>query len=321
MKKLLVMSNLLQIKSIVIQLMPSPVKRWLAAYAENKKIEHWKECFKTKVSKEQVDDLFVQLSLDSDVMIHSSLPEIGDIKLRYVTENLKKYVLDKGNTILCPAIPIKGSSFDYLKSIKEFDVRTAPNAMGTISLYYGRQNGAKRSLSPTHSVIAIGDRADYYTKDHHLSETPFSENSPYYKLFINGGKILMFGASLKYLTFGHVVEDLIGEGNYPIPVYDKRRFEIEVINEEGLRQKGVFRAHSHKNGWYRDSPVVIERIRNLSSTRIIHLGCGEIILMDARDLLSCLLTQLKLGVTFPGREVSNECQKRADEWVEFIKGL
>lgn len=131
----------------------------------------------------------------------------------------------------------------------------------------------------------------------------------------------MFGASLKYLTFGHVVEDLIGEEYYPIPVYDSRRFEIDLINEDGMRQKGTFRAHSHKNGFYRDTPVVIERIRNLSSTRILPLGCGEVILLDARDLLSCLLTQLKLGVTIPGRKVSEACQARADKWVEFIKGL
>ena len=303
------------------QCMPKVIKDKVAEYAENKKVAHWKECYKTKISKEKVDDLFERLSLESDVMIHSSLPEIGDIKLRHVIENLNRYVLDKGKTILCPAIPIKGSSLDYLKSIKEFDVRTAPNAMGTISLYYGRQNGARRSLSPTHSVIAIGDRAEYYTKDHHLSETPFTDNSPYYKLFLNGGKILMFGASLKYLTFGHVVEDLIGEEYYPIPVYDSRRFEIDLINEDGMRQKGTFRAHSHKNGLYRDTPVVIERIRNLSSTRIFPLGCGEVILLDARDLLSCLLTQLKLGVTIPGRRVSEACRARADKWVEFIKGL
>lgn len=315
------MSRFSQIKAVAFYLAPKAVKNRILAYHENKKIEHWQECFKVKVPKEQVDELFLRLGLDGDVMVHSSLPEIGNIKRASVTDNLKKYVLDKGNTILCPAIPVKGSTLDYLKSIKEFDVRSAPNAMGTLSCYYGTQEGVRRSMSPTHSVIALGSRAEEYTKDHHLSETPFSENSPYYKLFLNGGKILMFGASLKYLTFGHVVDDLIGEENYPIPVYDPRRFEIDVINEVGLRQKGTFRAHSHKNGFYRDSPVVIERIRNLPSTIIFPLGCGEVILLDARDLLSCLLTQLKLGVSIPGRKISEACQERADKWIELIKGL
>ena len=311
-----------EIIRIAYQCMPGVIKRQIGVYAENKKMAHWKECHKVKVSRVQVDELFESLALNTDVMVHSSLPEIGNIKLRDVTENLKKHVLDKGNTILCPAIPIKGSTLDFLKSIKEFDVRNAPNAMGTISLYYGRQTGAKRSLSPTHSVIAVGEKASYYTEEHHLAETPFSEKSPYFKLLLNGGKILMFGASLKYLTFSHVMDDLIGDHDYPVPVYDSRRFEIDVINEDGVRTKGTFRAHSHKNGFNRECPETTDMIRNLPSTRIMRLGCGEVLLLDAREVLVCLLSQLKAGVTGAGRKkVSEKCQKQADKWIEFIKGL
>ena len=148
------MSAIIYIKSLFFQLIPRTLKNKILAHFENKKIEHWQECFKTKVSREEVDELFSRMALDSDVMIHSSLPDIGNIKLKHVTDNLKKFVLDSGHTILCPALPIKGSSFDYLKSIKEFDVRTAPNAMGTVSSFYGRQEEARRSMSPTHSVVA-----------------------------------------------------------------------------------------------------------------------------------------------------------------------
>ena len=311
-----------QIKALVFQLAPKTVQRQILQYADNRKLAHWQECFKTKVSREEVDRLFSLMELDSDVMIHSSLPEIGDIKLRNVTDNLKKYLLDRGHTILCPAIPVKGSTLDYLMSIKEFDVRYAPNAMGTISRFYGRQDGARRSLSPTHSVIAVGDRADYYTKDHHLSETPFSENSPYFRLCLTGGKILMFGATLNHLTFTHVLQDIIGEKDYPVPVYDPRRFEVEVIDEKGARMRGTFRAHSHRCGWKRDSSEILRIIRNLPSTRIIPLGCGDVILLDARSVLSCLLTQLKSGITTMGRrKVTAECQKIADEWIVYLKQL
>ena len=316
------MSRFSQIKALAFQIAPKAVQRRLLKYAENKRLAYWKECFKTKVSKEEVDALFSCMALDSDTMIHSSLPEIGDIKRQYVTENLKKYLLDQGKTILCPAIPVKGSTLDYLKSIKEFDVRSAPNAMGTLSRYFGRQNGAKRSLSPTHSVIAVGNRTEYYTKDHHRSETPFTENSPYFKLLPNGGKILMFGAALSHLTFTHVLQDLIGEKDYPAPLYDPRRFEVELIDEEGLRAKGTFRAHSHKCGRQRDSSEIMGIIRNLPSTKVYRLGCGEVILLDARDVMRCLLTQLKSGVTTMGhRKVSEACKKKADEWIDYLNRL
>lgn len=316
------MSNMSWIKASVFQLLPKSVQGLIHTHVENKKIAHWQECFKTKVSREEVDELFSKMALDADVMIHSSLPDIGDIKLRHIVDNLQKHVLEAGHTILCPALPVKGSTLDYLKSIHEFDVRTAPNAMGSVSRYYGRQSCARRSLSPTHSVIAIGEQAVYYTEDHHKSETPFSENSPYVKLILRGGKILMLGAALKHLTFSHVPEDLIGENDFPVQVYDSRRFNLDVINEEGVRMKGTFRAHSHGSGRKRDSSEVMGRIRNLASTQVFQLGCGEVLLLDSRDVILCLLTQLKAGVTTMGhRRVSDACKHLADKWIRQIEGL
>lgn len=303
-------------------LAPKPVKDKLIEYNENRKVAYWQECFKTKVTREEVDGMFAMLGLRSDVMVHSSLPDIGDIKLAHVADNLKKYVLDAGHTVLCPALPVKGSSYDYLSSLKEFDVRTAPNAMGKISRFYGHQSGAKRSMSPTHSVIAVGDKSTFYTEDHHKSETPFSEGSPYFKLILNGGKILMFGAGLSHLTFGHVLEDMIGEKDFPVHVYDPHRFEVDLIDGEGVRTKGVFRAHSHKSGRKRDSAEIMDKVRHLPSTKVMRLGCGEVILLDARDVILCLLEQLKSGLTTMGhRRVSEECKQKADSWIEEIKQL
>lgn len=316
------MSTSSYLKTLAFQLAPKGVRNKALAIAENKKISHWRECFKTKVSREQVDKLFARLSLNSDVMIHSSLPDIGNIKTSHVTDNLKEYVLDKGYTILCPALPVKGSSLEYLKSITEFDVRSASNAMGTISCYYGRQPEALRSLSPTHSVVAYGDRAAYYTQDHHLSETPFAENSPYFKLMLEDGKLLMFGASLKSLTFRHIVEDMIGEESFPVKVYDRRRFEIKLVNEDGTAKNGVFRAHSRRSSRLRDSDELLRIIRELPSTKVFPLGCGEVVLLDTRDVCLCLLRQLKSGITTMGRRrVSDKCIARADHWIDYIEHL
>ena len=314
------MSKISEIKALAFQLAPRPLQRKVLTYAEDKKTAHWQECFKTKVSLKEVEELFSRMEIESDVMIHSSLPDIGNIKLSHVTSSLKYAILDKGYTILCPALPIKGSSLDYLKSIKEFDVRTAPNAMGAISSYYGRKEGAKRSLSPTHSVIAFGNQANYYTCEHHLDETPFTHKSPYYKIIETKGKILMFGASLKNLTFNHIIEDMIGEEAFPVQVYDPQRFKIDLIDESGNRTAGVFRAHSRKSGRLRDSSELMEQVRRLPSTHIYSLGCGEVIILDARDVCICLLNGLKKGNTTMGhRRVSDACKEKADYWINYIQ--
>ena len=316
------MNNVSQLKAIAFQLAPKAIKDKVIAHFDRKKEEHWKECYKVKVSQEQVDALFSELALNSDVMVHSSLPDIGNIKLRYVVDNLKRSVIDSGHTVLCPAIPVKGSTLDYLKSIKEFDVRTASNAMGAISCYYGRQEGSKRSLSPTHSVIAFGNKAEEYTNEHHLSETPFSEKSPYHKLILQGGKILLFGSSMKNFTFIRVVDDMIGEECYPVKVYDPHRFEISLIDESGEKRKGTFRTHSHRSGRMLDTHILMARVRRLPSTKVFPLGCSEVVLTDARDVALCLLESLKDGETVMGhKRVSEECKKKADYWIDYIKTL
>lgn len=314
------MSTVSQIKALVFHLAPKCVQTRLLSLAMDRKMAHWEECYKTVVSKEEVDSLFSRMSLDCDVMVHSSLPDIGNIKLRYVTDNIKKHILDEGYTVLCPALPVKGSSLDYLRSIHEFDVRTAPNAMGAISVYFGRQKDALRSLSPTHSVIAIGKRASYYTEEHSLAETPFSEFSPYYKLLQNKGKILMFGAPLKNLTFCHVIEDMIGKELFPVKVYDSKKYEVELVNEAGVRTSGSFYAHSHRSSRMRDTTAIMEEVRRLPSTKVYSLGCSEVLLLDAKDVCLCFLKQLKSGLTtFGRRRVSEECKRKADYWIDSVE--
>ena len=316
------MSRITYIKSLIYDLLPGFVRNRIRVYSDNKKIKHWQECFKVKVDKEQVDALFREMAIDSDVMIHSSLPEIGNVRLRDVMDDLKEYVTDKGNTILCPALPVKGSSLDYLKSIDSFDVRSAPNAMGSISSHYGKKTDAVRSLSPTHSVVALGPQASYYTEEHHLDETPFTERSPYYKLMLRDGKILMFGASLKHLTFCHVLEDIIGEEDFPVKVYDQRRFSLKLVDKSGGVTHGTFRAHSRNRSRLSDPGELIEAIRQLPSTKVFHLGCGEVVLIDARDVMICMLKSLKCGVTTLGkRKVSQDCKRKADEWIAYIRQL
>lgn len=316
------MSRFSEIKVLAFQLLPKPFQTKILSYVEDKRIKYWQECFKTKVSQQQVYELFSKMAIDCDVMIHSSLPDIGNIKLKHVTDALKDSVLDKGHTVLCPALPVKGSTLEYLKTITEFDVRSAPNAMGSISCYFGRQTDAVRSMSPTHSVVAEGPKASYYVSEHHLSETPFTEKSPYYKLIENKGKILMFGASLNHLTFNHVLEDMIGEELFPVKVYDSARFEIELINESGEKSRGIFRTHSHKNGRLRDSKEAMKLVRSLPSTKVYSLGCGEVLLLDARDVIVCLLSSLKKGITTMGRRhTSAKCQQKADLMIRAIQQL
>lgn len=300
-------------------LCPKFLKTPIINRAEEKKLRRQLENYKHVISKEDIAQLFENMHVDADVLIHTSYPDLGKIEgnNKYIAEELQK-VVDAGHTLLFPALPIKGSSLDYLRHTKIFDPSKADNAMGGLSKYYGRQTGACRSAQPTHSVVAYGPKAEYYTNEHHIDETPFTDKSPYYKLVKEGGKILMFGAGLTHLTINHVVEDLLDK-EYPRNVYSKL-YSIDIILQDGTIYAGRYRAHNRWSGILRDSTEIIKAVRALPSTRIYSFGAGEVILLDVKDLIICELELLKKGITTMGKmHVSKVAKAKADEWIAKIR--
>lgn len=302
-------------------LCPKFLKTPIINRAEEKKLRRQLENYKHIISKEDIAQLFENMHVDADVLIHTSYPDLGKIEgnNKYIAEELQK-VVDAGHTLLFPALPIKGSSLDYLRHTKIFDPSKADNAMGGLSKYYGRQIGACRSAQPTHSVVAYGPKAEYYTNEHHIDETPFTDKSPYYKLIKNKGKILMFGAELTHLTICHVAEDMIGSC-YPMNVYSKP-YLLEMVLPNGESYAGKYRAHNRRSGIFREGNTskLIFFAKVLPSTQIYKLGVGEVVLLDAQELIMCELELLKNNYTTLGKlHVSKAAKAKADEWIAKIR--
>lgn len=276
----------------------------------------------TNVSEQEVTEAFAALGIQGDVLVHSSLIHIGNIKGKHkpIVKALQEHVLDKGNTVLAIAIPIKGSTEEYLQSIDRFD-KNAPIGMGVISTYYAKQEGTCRSLNPTHSVIAYGPRAEEYTKEHHLDKTPFTEKSPYYKLLEHNGGIVMIGAGIKHLTIMHIVEDMLGD-IYPQRVYGSKEYPVDIYRDEECIYHGTYKAHSKWSGALRVTDYVQSRIKALPSTKVVKLGGAELIYINARDAVICELEELKKGNSIYGwRHISEELRAKSEEWIERIKGM
>ena len=64
-------------------------------------------------------------------------------------------------------------------------------------------------MHPTHSCTAIGDESKYLIENHEKDGTPIGANSPFTKLPIIGGKILMLGVNLAPMTSMHGVEETV----------------------------------------------------------------------------------------------------------------
>lgn len=302
---------------------PKWIRNKLLARFETKKALREMETFhRYKVSEQEVYEALDKLNIHGDVMIHSSLVEIGNVQGRHkpFVKYLQEHVLDAGNTLMAIAIPVKGSTSDYLHSISRFD-KDAPIGMGVMSTYYAKQEGACRSLYPTHSVVAVGPKAEEYTAEHHLDTTPFAQHSPFYKLMVNNGGLLLLGAGLKYMTLVHVVEDLMGE-LYPRRVYEREAYPVDIYRKDQCIYHGQYHAHSPWMSALRADGHLVELARQLPSTKLVQLGGTEIGYVNVRDVVVCGLEELRSGNSIYGYCcIDDKTKERIDKWIETIKNM
>jgi aminoglycoside 3-N-acetyltransferase len=159
--------------------------------------------------------------------------------------------------------------------------------MGAVTEYALRAKGGKRSMHPSHSIIAFGERKEYFVGEHHLSPTPFGNSSPFARLVEASGKILLLGVGLSSTTSFHRIEDKLGS-DFPVKVYLDKVFEISCVDEDG--NKIIVKTPSHD--------PFISRVRdcNLVRTAFIEsgvmqeltLGNGKIAVIDAKAMEVCL---------------------------------
>lgn len=306
------------IQNLVWTCLPKFVQVRIKDTYESKRVSLQLQNFKYIVTNEDIDKLFMNLNVNSDLMIHSSFPDIGNIKSpKYIVNKIYE-IINNNHTVLFPAIPIKGSTLEFLKKEKEIDFRTLSNAMGYLSVKFEKEKDSYRSLNPTHSVVAIGVRAEWYTSEHHYDETPFTIKSPYYKLLKRKGKILMFGATLDHLTILHVVEDMLGF-LFPYNIYSKS-YTIKIITKNNESFISKYRTHNKLSGILRDITKIKKNIKELPSTKVYKVGAGEVVLIDAKDLMILILKLLRQGQSTMGRVyISSECKKQINYWINKVE--
>jgi aminoglycoside 3-N-acetyltransferase len=273
---------------------------------------------RTKVKKDDIITIFDRLNLDNDIFLHTSTISIG--KINAGIKELSELILEKAdinkNTLLISALPFRGRSKEYLDKRPVFDVKNSPVEMGAINEYLSFLPGALRSLHPTHSVVAIGPKASYYISEHHFDITPFGMHSPYYKLIDNDAKILMFGAGLKYLTFIHVIEDILYDC-FPVDPYLKKIYTVKVISASGDVVMVDTKCHDPFKA--RDPLKLLPYFIKYNAIERYSIGESEILLLDAKKVVYSYLMALLDGISIFGKFViKKEMKKKILEQIELL---
>lgn len=280
-------------------------------------------------TREQLAAALVALGLPhgKDVLVHAAYSALGKVEGGPASVvGAIRDVVGPNATILAPAYPMSSTMYEWMTAPEPFDVRNSRSRMGAISEYIRSQPDARRSAHPTHSVVALGPRADDYTAFHHRGDTPAGPHSPFWQHTLSGGSILCLGSGIGKVTSYHVIEDMVPD--FPLKVYCPRPYEKQVCFLDGTsRQVRTLINDPDLSPWRVDNfkPKEEEILSFLIDGRAIKIGKvgdAQSHLINAAVLLTLMRTWLKEGITIyhkprwgvPRRNWKVDPQPRASLW-------
>lgn len=232
------------------------------------------------------------------LLVHSSLSKMGYVNggPQAVVDAFLKAVGAKGH-VLMPNSPNAGYQLEYIRSLEVFDAAQSPSALGAITETFRKQPGAVRSISATEPVSCIGPDANWFTEGHFGKQTPYTSDSPFFRVAESGGKILYVGVTLANAgTSLHLLEDAVHD--FPYPVYYPELFEIAVKLPDGTVQQVQTKVHNPEQSAKRRCDELIPLFEREGALRKITVGNAETLLLDARLMLEVMLEHYyEAGVT------------------------
>lgn len=230
------------------------------------------------------------------VMLHSSLSKLGFVEggANAVIEGFLKALGGTG-TLAMPSFPAMGFNADYLKQHPVFNVQQTPSRMGSITETFRQRTGVIRSWHPTEPVCAWGKHAVYLTEAHHLHETPYHQQSPFYRLCELNAKIILMGVDFNALTNLHTLEDAVNKFKYP--VYAPERIPCRIIYPQG---EITYQAAYHNPVWSkkRQCNALIEGFKTGGFLKIGIMGKATCYIIEAKAMHQWMLTNyIEKGIT------------------------
>ena len=236
-----------------------------------------------------------QLGLEAgaSVLVHSSLSSLGYVEggADTLIDALLEAVSPNG-TVLVPTLT--GSEALNAENPPFYDPSETPCWTGRIPETLRQRPDAVRSLHPTHSVAAIGARAQALTQDHEFSITPCGPDSPYGRLARTGGHILLLGVTHSVNTTMHHVEEIVGVPYHMQPGLVAARIKTgehvrtihTMLHRYGPqrcfeRMEPVFR----ERGIQRDGRIGQAQVRLIDTRRMVEIT-RQALLQDPTILLA-----------------------------------
>lgn len=248
------------------------------------------------IYKEELREALVNSGIanGSNLFVHSSVNSIGLFEEGvYGQLHVLQDVIGDQGLLAMPAFP-QGDRKKILEKHPVFNYRKDPSRVGLLTEIFRRQKGVSRSIHPTHSITAKGDKAAWLTKDHENCLWTFGEGSPFYKLLSLNSQILLLGVPLDNLTFVHVAEDLLKD-EFPVPMYCENPVITKVFLPDGSIKKIKVKVHSSHLSRIMNTDFLEQELFKAKAIKKIKIKNRLLILIDANKLNNMLMSLAKEG--------------------------
>lgn len=251
-----------------------------------------------KVTKEDIKNALKEAGIKEGnvLFVHSSLSKLG-----YVEGGINAIIdafietIGKEGTIVMPTFHIVGSSREFLKKNPIFDPKQTPSKMGNIVETFRKRPGVLRSSHPTHSVAAYGKHAKEIVQEHYNAKTTFGVNTPFFRILELNGKIVFLGIDHWYMTYVHVVEDIMPD--FPVKVYSEKKVNTTVIDDNGNKREVSVRVHDSEMAKIRAVYNLNEYFEENNIFKTTNLGDGKLEVCNAKEVIKLMIDLAKKGIT------------------------
>lgn len=232
------------------------------------------------------------------VLVHSSLSKMGFIEggPTTVIQAFLEVIGPEGN-LLMPNSPNASFQLDYIRELNFFDVLESKSRLGAVTEVFRSWPGAIRSVNATEPVSAIGPKAVWLTEGHQGERTPYTSNSPFYRLTTLNGKIAYIGVTLDNAgTSLHLLEDAVSD--FPYPVYFPETFEAKVKLENGNVFAYDTLVHNPEQSKLRKCDGLLPGFKAAGVYHEASFGKANMLVFDSAKMLNHMLEQYhQKGVT------------------------
>lgn len=233
------------------------------------------------------------------LMVHASwLPQNGfSGRPADMVGALKETVGSRGLLVMPSMTYHNESSKQFLARGVPMDVRRSPSKMGLLSEVFRRGRDVRRSLSPTHSLLAWGEGAKVFVSGHEKRRVPFGEGTPFARLLEMGGKILSIDAPFSTITFTHFLEDRIAK-HLPCPLYEDETRVGTVIGYEGNRLEVPVQVISDVANAQRRERRLVDELERAGELHRKRIGNTRLLLLGCRAMTQCADAMVARGQSF-----------------------